>query len=208
MKAYDAPTLAALSKGGLVLRDFLYLYAKTSGGVVTPFGFWSGENTVSVNVVSAQSRQVEARTYQGTGAVLDWPQIVAQIGLDVRTLEVVLSPLHAGVADMVRGHVVKHALAELHRGLFDVQTGQIVSAPHPEFLGKVDGAPIETPAAGGEASVKVRIVSSVDELTRTSTAKKSDESQKLRASDRFRRYAGVAGTISVWWGEAKAEGGS
>lgn len=206
MKAYDAPTLAALGMGGLVVRNFLYVHAKTSAGVAAPFGFWSGEGAVSVNVIDAQTRLTVSRTYQGTGAILDWPQIVGQMGLDVRTAEVVLSPLHVEVENMVRGHVVKHAIAEMHRGLFDINTGQIVSAPYPEFLGKVNGAPIETPAAGGEASVRLRLVSTVEELTRTNTAKKSDESQKLRSNDRFRRYSGVAGTINLWWGEARSEG--
>jgi hypothetical protein len=43
------------------------------------------------------------------------------------------------------------------------------------------------------------------ELTRTNPAKRSDETQRLRSGDRFRRYSGTAYQWPIWWGEAKAK---
>jgi hypothetical protein len=80
----------------------------------------------------------------------------------------------------------------------------LVAAPVPRFDGQVNGAPIDTPAVGGEGGVKLSVVSHTRVLTRTNAAKKSDETQKLRSGDRFRRYSAVAGQWDYWWGEAKA----
>lgn len=204
MQPYDSPTLAALAAGGIIKRELIYVRGKDNSGSPVNFGFWNGEDDVTISVVSAVDGATEDRSYVGGGSVLSVDPIPLALGLDVRTVQVMLSQIHAGVQSMVRGNDIRHAVAEVHRAHFAVATGQIVSTPFPRHFGKVDGAPIVTPAAGQEGSVTLKIVSNTVELTRNNPALKSDASQSLRSGDRFRRYADASGEVDVWWGEAKS----
>lgn len=47
------------------------------------------------------------------------------------------------------------------------------------------------------------MVSVATSLTRSLALKKSDEAQKRRSGDRFRRYSDVSGAVDVWWGEER-----
>lgn len=205
MRTYDSNTIAALSKASTIQRVFLYVRGKDSGGSPVNFGFWNGVGDVSVSVVSAIDGATESRTYIGGGSLIKVPALPLRIGLEARTIEVTLSQIHTSVRDMVYGNNIRHAVTEIHRGYFDTETGQIVSTPYARWLGKINGAPEEIPAAGGEGSIKLRIASNTRDLTLTNPAKKSDESQRLRSDDRFRRFTGVAGRVGVWWGESQRE---
>jgi len=67
--------------------------------------------------------------------------------------------------------------------------------------------PIDTPAAGGHGSITLAIVSHTRELTKKNTARRSDESQRLRGGgDRFYQYCDTPRTWPVSWGEI--EGGN
>lgn len=202
MQPYDSDTLAALAVGGLIKREFLYVRGKDDSDTPVNFGFWNGEDDITVTVVSGVDRTTESRDYIGGGALLTVDPMPLALGLDVNTVQVTLSQIHAAVQSMVRGNNIRHAVAELHRGFFAISTGQLVSTPFPRLFGKVDGAPIATPPAGQEGSIIIKIVSNSIELTRTNTALKSDASQSLRSGDRFRRYADASGAIDVWWGQA------
>jgi hypothetical protein len=72
-------------------------------------------------------------------------------------------------------------------------------------LGFVNAAPEEIAGTDGQSQLKVEVVSVTRELTRTNPAKRSDEAQRLRSGDRFRRYSGTAHQWPIWWGEAKAK---
>jgi len=67
----------------------------------------------------------------------------------------------------------------------------------------VDGASVETPEVGGEGAIRLTAASSNIDLTKTSPALKSDETQRLRSDDRVRRYSDTAAQIEVFWGLAK-----
>jgi len=207
MSAYDSDTIAALQAGALILRDMLWIRGSTSGGDAATWGFWAGEDNVTVNVVKATDpANVESRAYVGGGSLLSdgVDPIVYQLGLVAQTINVKLSQIHTSVQDMVRGANIRLAEAELHRALFDVATGEIVSTPFPRFYGIIEGAPINTPAVGGDGSITLAITSVSIDLTRTNPALKSDEATKLRSGDRFRQYSGVTGQYTVDWGEARS----
>lgn len=204
MNPYDSNTIAALSAAGLIRRDFVFVRGKDSSDAPVNFGMWNGEDDVTLNVVSAVDRTTEGRSYIGGGTLLNIDPIPLVMGLETRTINVTLSQIHSAVQTMVRGNNIRHAVAEVHRALFNIATGQIAAAPFPRFFGKVDGAPIQTPPAGSEGSITLKLVSNTVELTRANPALKSDETQKLRSGDRFRRYADASGEIDVWWGEAKS----
>ena len=57
----------------------------------------------------------------------------------------------------------------------------------------------------GQSQLRIEVVSVTRELTRTNPGKRSDETQRLRSGDRFRRYTSTAQHWPIWWGEAKAK---
>lgn len=199
---YDAATIAQLETGQLVLRDFLTIFGKNG---VTPveINFWTGEDNVTASVVSAQDGSTDARDYVGGGTLLDVPPIIDAIGLDARSIDFGLSQIHSDVQDMVRAYNVRVAKVEFQRGLFSTSTWELVSTPFPRFLGRVDGASVDTPEVGGEGAIRLTAASSNIDMTKTSPALKSDETQRLRSDDRFRRHSDTAGQIEVFWGQTK-----
>lgn len=200
--SYDAETIAQLETGQLVLRDFLTVFGK-NGGTPVEINFWAGEDNVAANVVSAQDGSTDARNYIGGGTLRDVPPIVDAIGLEARSIEFGLSQIQSDVQDMVRAYNVRVAKVEFQRGLYDPATWSLVSTPFPRFLGRVDGASVETPEVGGEGAIRLTAASSNIDLTKTSPALKSDETQRLRSDDRVRRYSDTAAQIEVFWGLAK-----
>jgi hypothetical protein len=206
MSLYDSATRAALAAGPVILRDMVAVYGKDSDGDPVTFGFWKGEDNITTNIVTAVDGSTVSRSFIGGGSLIGVDAIPLVIGLEARTIEVTLSPIHSEVQDMVRGNDIRHAVVEVLRAMFDVSTGGLVSTPFARFLGKVDGAPVATPAEGDEGSITLHCVSNTIELTRTNPARKSDEQQKRRSGDRFRKYADTAGDIEIWWGETKKRG--
>jgi hypothetical protein len=201
--ALDSNTIAALESGSLVLRDFLVIQGKDGSGDPATFAFWTGEDDVSANVVSAQDGGTDSRDFVGGGSMPPdgVPTIVDTIGIEVRTLDLELSQLHPSVLDMVNGNNIRHAVAELFRGLFNPATMALVSTPFARWLGRVDTAPRTNAAVGASGSQKLSLASDAVDLTRTSPELKSDESQKLRSSDRFFQYADTAGEYERRWGQ-------
>ncbi|WP_240233623.1 hypothetical protein [Devosia lacusdianchii] len=205
--SYDVDTVAALESGAIVVRDLLTVQGKTLGGSAATFAYWTGEDNVAINVVPAGAMSPVSRNFVGGGTLLDVPAIVDAIGLEARSVafgldhisDVVGSPM-----DMVYGNNVRVARVELHRALFDPATWNLVSTPHILFAGRVDGASVDDAAAGGEGGLSLDAISSAIDLTKTNPAMESDEQQRRRSGDRFRRYGDTAGQVETWWGQAKS----
>lgn len=202
MENWDAATIAARGSSELKARYLVYIRGKQLDGDPQPFGYWTGEDDIELNVVSGLDGSIEARSFVG-GVITELDPIVSSIGIDARTTSVYLARSVPVAVDMVRGFNIRHAPIEIHRADFDPSTGELVANPLCIFLGKIDGAPIERPAIGGGGTIDIRCVSNSVELTRTNPAKKSDQTQLLRDGDRFRRYSDTA-TLMVWWGEERA----
>lgn len=79
-----------------------------------------------------------------------------------------------------------------------------VANPRSRLVGQVNGAPEMTAAIGGQSVRTIKVVSHTRELTRTNSAKRSDETYRLRGGDRFGQYSGTAGQWELWWGEARS----
>lgn len=213
MKDYlDANTIAAISsRTGIAPVYFLWIEAKNrSTGTLETMGLWSGWDSVTTQVIHPDTRTEVTRTYHAGGSVIEWPAIPLETGLVVRNIRFVLSQISDAAQLAIRGYDPKHAPVQYHMGLFDPATQLLVAPPVPVFVGKVNGAPITTPAVGGEGSIELTCVSDTRELTRTNPIKRSDEMQKRRIvggnPDRLRKYSDVAGgwLQNIHWGEAKA----
>lgn len=207
VRVLDVATQGAIrSRNAIVPRNFVVITAKDRGdGSSKLHGFWDDADDVVTNVISGEDGSTVSRTFRGDGAIVSCDPIPMRIGLEVRTVQLALSPLHAGVQALVRTDDPRFATVEIYRGLLDPASMLLVAPPRIRFLGRINGAPIETGAAGGESTATLKLVSHTRELTRTSPAKKSDETQRLRSGDRFRRYTGVAGEWPIWWGEEKSD---
>ena len=205
VRVLDAGTQGAIrNRSAIVPRNFIVITAKDrDSGDPVVHGFWDDADTVVVNILDEDGATV-SRTFAGDGAVLSLDPIPMRIGLEVRTVQLVLSALHAEVLDLVRGDDPRGAKVEIYRGLLDPRSGVLLAVPRIRFLGKINAAPIATAAVGGESTMTLAIVSHTRELTRTNPAKKSDAQQQLRSGDRFRRYTNVAGDWDVWWGEKQS----
>lgn len=203
---YDVDTITALSSGAIVVRDILTVEGKTLGGSAAVWAYWTGEDNIAVNVVPAGETTPVSRNAVGGGTLLDVPAIVDAIGLEARSISLGLdhiSDVAGSPMDMVYGNNVRVGRVELHRALFDPATWNLVATPHLVFAGRVDGVSIDDAAAGGEGGLSLDAISSAIDLTRTNPAMESDEHQRRRSGDRFRRFGDTAGQVQTWWGQAK-----
>jgi hypothetical protein len=183
-------------RDGYAARVLLWIAARDRAtGDLAPRGLWNGSYDRSFTIGG------EERVYIGAGGLLALDPIVFRIGLGVSMQRAVLSGVDPAVADIIRGFDVRLAPVEIHRALFWPESGFLVEEPARRFKGHVDNLRIITPELGGEATVEMAMASQSRTLTRTLAHKKSDESQRLRSGDRFRRYADVSDVVSVFWGE-------
>lgn len=206
MKAVDPATAAALQgaqESGLRLRDLATFRVRSFDGATTAtFPFWSDIDTVTIQVVRGDTGAAEYRNFVGDGALLKVGQIILSSDLAIQTVTVTLSQVHATVQNMIRGYDCHQAQVEIHRVLFNPATNAVIGAAQCHFIGKVNKAPVTTPRSGEEGGIDLDCVAHIREMTRTNPAKKSDEAQKRRSDDRFRRHIGVA-NVKIFWGSEK-----
>lgn len=206
MKSADSNTIAALQaapESGYAVRDLVYFNVRTLDGEDTEqFGFWNDIDIVTIQVLRGDSGSPENRNYVGDGSLLGMSPITLSSDLTIQTATITLSQIHATVQNMVRGYDCRQAGVEIHRVLFDPRTHAVISAAQCHFVGKVNQVTIGTPKAGDEGGIELNCVSHIREMTRVNSAKKSDETQRRRSGDRFRRNAGVA-NVKLFWGQDK-----
>lgn len=205
---YNIETITALSSGAVVMRDILRVRGKTLGGSAKDFVYWTGEDNIAVNVLPPGETTPVSVNAVGGGTLLDVPAIVDAIGVEARSITIGLDHISSAAGspmDMVYGANVRVARVELHRAYFDPETWNLVATPVLMFSGRVDGAGVDDAAAGGEGGLSLEAVGSAIDLTKTNPAMESDEQQKRRDGDRFRRYGDSAASIEIWWGQARAD---
>lgn len=203
---YDVDTITALGGRGIIVRDLLTVQGKTLGGSAAEFNYWTGKANVAINVLPLGEETPVSRNFVGGGTLLDVPAIVDAVGLEARAITFGLdhlSTVTGSPMDMVYGNNVRVARVELHRALFDPETWNLVATPVLMFAGRVDGAAVDDAAVDGEGGLSIEAQSSAIDLTRKSMAMESDEQQRLRSGDRFRRYSDTAGQVDRWWGRAQ-----
>jgi hypothetical protein len=183
---------------GISVRD--YVWVQTVVGLFE-FGFFSDiDPVVSLPVISGQTGLPATREYFGAGALRGVDPITLSVGLNVYTLGVKLSNIHPKVNEMVRGHDVRNARIEIHRGIIDPATGQLADPPMLHFMGTVNKADPQRGRVGGEGAIQITATSITNELTRTNPAKFSDATLSRRSGDRFGRYIDIMGDVRLYWG--------
>lgn len=206
MKDVGTNTLTAFQNArqdGLVVRDLVWIKAKNrSTEEIEEIGLWAGKVPLAVPVIDPETGAStgSARTYQPLGQLVV-PSIPAGMALEVRTIRIKISRLAPAVLDAIRLYDARMAVIEIHRGIFDVDTGQIVDPAMCRFAGYINSAPINIPKKGSDGGIELECVSRSRILTRTSGLLFSMETLKKRAGDLFGTYLDVAGAWRIWWGQ-------
>lgn len=200
MREFDANTAGYFAAAtGIVSHILFWMIVKNrTTGASEPLGLWTGDDHQSFVVDG------ETRTYLGAGALMGLPSLIYEAGLDVRNYRFSLASLAPEVAEALRYYEPRLAPVQVHRALFDPMTGALVSNPYRLLVGVVDDVSIVTPEMGGQGAASVSVASSARSLTRALPICKSDEQQKLRGGDRFRRWVDVSGSVDVFWGSKRA----
>ena len=198
MRILDPTSAEYLSaRTGVASRHMVHVIARNrETGLPEALGLWQGDDHLTIAIGEIN------RTYYGAGGLIGVEPIRAGIGLEVRMLQLALSPLTPEVAQLIRGYDARLAPAEVHRGLLSLETGQLIAEPIRVFRGWVDEVKIRTGEVGGTGEATVTLASAARELTRALTLTRSDaEMRRRNASDPFRSYTDVAGEVGVWCGE-------
>lgn len=203
MRSILTDTQNKLAARRLVARDFFWIIAKDGSNSPITAGYWNDRNQITAIVNSGQDGTDTSRTYNGTGRLIVADDIPLTNDLSIRTINVSLTTLNAAIDTLIRGYNLRLAPVEIHRLLFDPVT-RILSADvqKPRFIGFVDSVTVNTPQVGQTGSVQLKCVSHTQELTRTSSDKRSNSAQHRRlATDDFYQYAGVMPDRTVFWGQ-------
>lgn len=199
MRNFDPSTLSTLQdRSGIIARQMIWFSAKNrTTGATETIGFWNGDDHVTLTIDG------DERTYFGAGTTMRVPRIITEVGIQARTHRITFSAVAAETLIALRQYNARHAPVEIHRALYDINTRSLVSEPHRVFKGWINNAPIPRKPPGEDATLDISLTSSARALTRNLALMKSDESQKLRADDRFRKYADISGDVTTYWGEVK-----
>lgn len=205
MRALDPSVQTALEAGTLVPRDFLWLTARNrETGSPFEYGVWSDLGSVTAPVLDPVSGEQVNRIYRGVGTLVEISPIVLVSGLTVQTVTIAINHIDADVLALMRNYDLRRASVELHRGFLDPVSMRLNSPAVPRFSGFVDEAPMNTPAEGGEGGIELVCASHTQDLTRSSSAKRSDADQRRRsATDGFFRHAATVGQWKITWGQAE-----
>jgi len=202
MRAISTENQLALQQRALVARDFLWFVARDreSGAPVT-VGFWSDLDNVSAFVLNPDTNLPVTRSYYGAGGLIEINDIPAVSVIQVQDVHIRMSQLDEMVENAVRLYDIKQARVEIHRGLFDPSSHQLVAPAVVRFVGFVNLVEIHTGSENEEGYVDITCVSHTQELMRSNPATRSHEDQKLRApGDTFFIDAAVVSDWDLDWG--------
>jgi hypothetical protein len=205
MKSIDPSFLLALTNTrdqGILPRTFVWLTAKAfDTGAPVSFGVWTGDDDISVTVISGTTGLPEARAYLGglNISIGDQPRVS---DMTQQSITVEMSQVADAAQTMARGYDLRLAKVEIHEMTLDPSTGQLSAIPQLSFLGQVDTAPFDTPSVGQDGKIALNAVSdAISMLSRTNPQKSSYEGQKRRGNDQWGKYSSAVKSWSIPWGQ-------
>lgn len=194
-------TISAIARGPVAHDVLVWITGKNrTTGADETMGLWTGPEDRSFTVGGV------ARTYRGVGQIIEVPPIKSRAGLTVQMHTLRLSATSPEVEAAMRLYDPRLGPVEIHVARFEPTTGALLGIDR-AYRGRIDKAPINTPAKGKQGGgVALSVASAARSLTRPLTLKKSDASQRRRSDDRFFRHADVAGRVERWWGTDRVGG--
>lgn len=207
MRNSDTATIAALTNArhtGIAPRSLVTITARAlEDGAEEQFCFWNGILPVDIEVVHGRTGELETRAFAADGALIKVEPIRLTADLTQRPASFQLNPAHSRVALMLTAYDARLAPVEIHRVPVDPASQLPVAPPICRFRGFVEEMPRDRAATGEHGSFTVRCVSHTVLLTVTNPLKRSDADQRRRSDDRMMRYAAVAPSWDVAWGEVE-----
>jgi hypothetical protein len=207
MRAISSENQTALNQGNLIPRDFLWIVARNrETSDPESVGFWSDIENATVLVIDPETLLPVYRNYYAAGGLVEISEIPAVSVIQVQDIEIKLSQLDELVEQAIRLYDIKQAKVEIHRGLFDPETRNLVAPAFVRFVGFVNNLRITTAAEGSDGGVFLSCVSHTQELTRANPATRSNEDQKLRnPTDAFFVDTSTVGEQELDWGQVNGK---
>ncbi|WP_336801482.1 hypothetical protein [Kaistia sp. MMO-174] len=208
MLALDPAELVAIAARAVVARDFVIFTVKDRiTGATQDACFWSDGGPFTCQIKNGRTGLIETKSFVG-GALNSVGDIALTSDISVRTVEVELSGIDEAVNAAIRSYDARNAPIAIYRGYLNPDTLEPVAPAKACFIGFIDEAPIETPAEGGAATIKLSCASHTRELTRANPDVRSHESQILRkADDDFYHDTSVVGDWEIFWGKKQGKAG-
>lgn len=203
MRSISIANQAALNERQLVPRDFLWIVAKNrETGDDEAVGFWSDIEPKTVTILDPDTGNPVDREYYGAGGLISIDPIPSVSVIQVQDIKIVMSQLDEMVNQAIRLYDVKQSRVEIHRGLFDPDTMDMVDPAEIRFVGFVNTVDINTPSENSDGNVTITCVSHTQELTRSNPSTRSHEDQKINRdeNDDFYKDAGVVKDWEIQWG--------
>lgn len=197
MISHDAATQAALNRRVSINADGLFWIecADRTTGARKGFGFWTGDDHQTFTI-----RGVD-RLYYGAGTIQSMDPIIYTTGLVVQTQRLTLSLAAPEVITAVRTYDTRLAPVEIHRALWDVDTGLAVSEPEEKFTGSCDGDPITRDKIGGHMVAQLSLVSAARAGTRNLATTWSQAAlEEISPGDLLFQYATAPISTTTLWG--------
>lgn len=196
INTYNA--LANAPVNGIVPRDFVWIRAlNTDTGVVEEIGIWNGNVPVSVPVIRPSDGAEIVRIYQGIAGLMQVPSLPMQMKLEVRSVKLEFSNLTPALINAVKVYDPKGRAVQIHRGLLDPSTMNLVDPAICRFDGFTNRAPIRRGKDGGEGKIILECQSHARLLAAGSPDKLSDEFFRRRGG----RQPYLDVVPNVTWGQ-------
>ena len=183
-----------------VQRELVWIAARDAAGSPQPAGFWPGRQARAIQVIDPATGATVTRTYLAAGALMAVEPVRHASGLDIVSLRVTLSPIDATVEQAARGYDLRFVPVEIHRLWLDYDTRAALAPAQVWQVGHVNAAPITTPEANGEATLRLTVTPLLRALTVANPDLLSDDVQRRRMGDRMLRYIAGAASRDVPWG--------
>lgn len=203
MRFLDNSIVSALEQRAVKIRDFVWFTVRdrSTGGDFS-VGYWSDVESITAEVVSPKTQQIESRNFSAAGTLISISPIPLVSNLTVQNVTIELSQV-SDANLLIRQYDAKQGRVEIFRGLFELDSMLQVGPAFPRFFGFIDGTDVSTPKQGADGAISLSCVSHTQELTRYNPATRSDAWQRRRGqSDDFRKHAATVGSWEIKWGEA------
>lgn len=185
-----------MTNSGVKIRQLLWIVARNrTTGERESIGLWTGEDNQVFTIDG------EPRTYYGCGQFVNFGDMVLDATLNIRRLQVTMTPISPEIEQVFRGYDAKMARVEAHLVFYNTETNNNVAPPLRFHKGWIDKFVVTTPPVGGSGEANINMVSNARVLTNRLAIKRSNDSQRLRqANDEFFRDVAFSGQVQTPWG--------
>ena len=210
MRTLTPAQQAALAQNSLFARRFFSVWVKhRTTGATLRVGFWDGLDDVTYPTFNPATAASEDRSYTAMGSLIAVDELTYASALTIRQTRIVLGRL-GGAFDAVRVYTAEQQRCEQHVGLFSLDGGELTAPLMLADIGIVDRVEVERGATdpskneSDASSIVLTVSSQMEELTRTSHLRRSDEHQRLvDANDAGRQHAANVGDWTFAWAQRK-----